>query len=165
MTAISHADRRHAPDRRWGVLLALLVLCVGGGALIGVLSAGQVGDYRSLELPTWAPPSWLFGPVWTVLYALMAISAWLVVRTEHPFRGRALAAFAVQLVLNFAWTPVFFGLGARAAGLAVIVGVLLASGWWAVEAGRVRRLAGYLQVPYLAWVSFATALNGAIALA
>ena len=151
--------------RDWGVLAALLVVCVGGGALIGVAFAGSADTYGGFELPSWAPPSWLFGPVWTVLYTLMAVAAWLVWRGDGPHRTRALVAFGVQLVVNFAWTPVFFGLGARVAGLAVIVGVLLAAGWWAFEAWRVRPVAGWSQVPYLTWVSFATVLNGAIALA
>ncbi len=68
----------------------------------------------------------------------------------------------MQLVLNFVWTPVFFGADAQAMGLAVIVGVLLGVGWWAFEAWRVRPVAGLLQLPYLAWVVFATALNAAI---
>jgi translocator protein len=152
------------PPRRLGVLALLLLLCVGGGALIGVLFAGQAATYQSFELPSWAPPSWLFGPVWTVLYTLMAVSAWLVWSQPHRYRARALIAFAVQLALNFVWTPVFFGADERRLGLVVILGVLVAAGWWAFEAHRVRRLAGLLQIPYLAWVSFATVLNGAIAL-
>lgn len=150
--------------RRAVALGWLLLLCVGGGAAIGVAFAGQADTYQTLELPPWAPPSWLFGPAWTVLYTLMAVSAWLVWSHPHPFRRRALSAFGLQLALNFAWTPVFFGAGLRVLGLVVIVGVLLAAGWWAFESARVRSVAGALQLPYLVWVSFATALNGAIAL-
>jgi translocator protein len=147
------------------VLAGLLLLCVGGGALIGVAFAGQSSAYAAFDLPAWAPPPALFGPVWTVLYALMAISAWRVWRASGGLRRRALVAFGVQLALNFAWTPVFFGADAPLAGLVVIVGVLLAVGWWIVEAWRTERLAGALQLPYLGWVGFATALNAAIALA
>ncbi|WP_370326680.1 TspO/MBR family protein [Euzebya sp.] len=165
MTATTPDAHPRDDDRRIPLLLALLVLCVGGGALIGVLSASSTSQYGQLDLPSFAPPSSWFGPVWTVLYTLMAVSAWLVARTDHPFRARALTAFAVQLVVNFAWTPVFFGLQARAAALGVIVAVLVSAGWWAVEAGRVHRTAGFLQLPYLAWTSFATVLNAAIVLA
>ena len=160
-TSPSASDRL----RSVGVLVGLLALCVGGGALIGVSFAAQTTDYGQLALPPWAPPSWLFGPVWTLLYTLMAVSAWLVWRTDHPSRGRALTAFAIQLVLNFAWTPVFFGAGLPGVALVVILGVLATAGWWAFEARRVRPVAGWLQVPYLAWVSFATVLNAAIAFA
>jgi benzodiazapine receptor len=152
-----------APRRDVAVLAALLVLCVGGGAAIGVTFAGQAATYQQFNLPPWAPPSWLFGPVWTLLYTLMAVSAWLVWRETDPYRTRALTAFGLQLVLNFLWTPAFFGADNPKLGLAVIIGVLIAVGWWTFEAWRVRRLAGVLQVPYLAWVAFATALNTAIA--
>lgn len=165
MNAHSTAVSPSGPPR-WlrdaGILVALWVVCAGGGALIGVAFAGQASTYTAFDLPSWAPPPSLFGPVWTALYTLMAISAWLVWRSDHPLRARALTAFAVQLVVNFAWTPAFFGAGSPALGMVVIVGVLLAAGWWGVEAARTRRLAGALQVPYLAWVSFATVLNGAI---
>jgi translocator protein len=165
-TSISARLRTRAPGPRSAVaLVGLLVLCVGGGALIGVTFAGQTETYRELTLPSWAPPSWLFGPAWTVLYTLMAVSAWLVWRTDHSLRVRALIAFGVQLGLNFAWTPVFFGADELGLGLGTIVAVLLASGWWTFEAARVHRLAGVLQMPYLAWLSFATALNTAIVLA
>ncbi|MEE8602355.1 TspO/MBR family protein [Euzebya tangerina] len=149
--------------KRWPILAGFVALCVLGGALIGVAFAGQTDAYETFNLPTWAPPSWLFGPVWTVLYTVMAIGAWMVARVDLPLRTRATVAFAVQLAVNFAWTPVFFGMSAPAAGFVVIVAVLLAAGWWAFEASRVRRVAGWLQIPYLAWVSFATVLNGAIA--
>jgi tryptophan-rich sensory protein len=153
-----------APTRRdVTALAALLLLCVGGGALIGVAFAGQSSTYQLFDLPPWAPPSWLFGPAWTLLYTLMAISAWLVWRTQDRYRTRALTAFGVQLVLNFLWTPAFFGADNPMLGLVVIVGVLLAVGWWTFEAWRVQRRAGALQLPYLAWVGYATALNTAIA--
>ena len=115
--------------------------------------------YRSLRRPRWAPPTWLFGPAWTLLYALMGIAAWLVAdRAGHRSRP-ALGAFGVQLALNAAWTPIFFGL--RRPGLALVE---IAAMWLAVAAttllffGR-RTLAGVLLLPYLAWVTYAAALN------
>lgn len=161
---IANPPRSSATDpRSLGVLATLAILCVGGGALIGIAFTGETAAYTGYDLPAWAPPSWLFGPVWTVLYALMAVSAWLVWRSRGAYRRRALAAFAVQLALNFAWTPAFFGTGIPLLGLVVIAGVLAAVGWWTFEAWRARPVAGVLQLPYLAWVGFATALNAAIA--
>lgn len=115
--------------------------------------------YAQLAKPDWAPPAWLFGPVWTVLYVLIGVAAWLVARHGGPGTGRPLALWGVQLALNAAWTPVFFGL--RAPGLALIVIVVM---WIAIAATSVaffsrRPLAGALLLPYLAWVSFATMLT------
>ena len=118
--------------------------------------------YARLEKPSWAPPGWLFGPVWTVLYALMGIAAWLVAGKSGSQSRTPLALWGAQLVLNAAWTPVFFGL--RAPGMALIDIVLL----WAFLAGTViafwsrRAAAGALLLPYLVWVTFAMALNVAI---
>lgn len=151
--------------KRRGTLLLLLLLCLGGGSVIGLIFSDTAATYATLDVPSWAPPTWVFGPVWAVLYTLMAVSAWLVVRTEGArWRTRALIAFWVQLALNFAWTPLFFGVDERFGALIVIVELLFAAGWWTVEAFRTRRLAGLLQLPYLAWLTVATALNGAIAL-
>jgi translocator protein len=121
------------------------------------------GWYAQINKPSWTPPSWVFGPAWTTLYALMAIAAWMVwMRPATPARRAALTAFFVQLVLNALWTPLFFG--ARAPGLALVDIVLL---WMAIAATivlfwRVRPAAGALLIPYILWVSYATALNFAI---
>lgn len=116
--------------------------------------------YAALNKPAWSPPGWLFGPVWTLLYVLMAVAAWLVWREGGWARQRrALALYCGQLVLNAAWTPLFFGL--RQPGWALIEIVLL---WVAILAtlvafARVRRPAAWLLAPYLGWVSFAAFLN------
>lgn len=115
--------------------------------------------YARLDKPSWAPPPWLFGPVWTVLYALIGVAAWLVSRRGGPGTGRALGVWGLQLALNAAWTPIFFGL--RAPGLALVeIGLM----WVAIAATtfaflRRRTAAGALMLPYLAWVTFAAALN------
>jgi translocator protein len=115
--------------------------------------------YARLAKPDWAPPPWLFGPVWTVLYALIGVAAWLVVRHGGPGTRRALGLWGVQLALNAAWTPIFFGL--RAPGLALVEISLM---WIAIVATTVaffarHTAAGALLLPYLAWVTFATLLN------
>ena len=118
--------------------------------------------YDRLEKPGWAPPGWLFGPVWTVLYALMGIAAWLVAGNAASASRTPLVLWGAQLALNATWTPIFFGL--RAPGLALGNIVLL----WLALVGTVtaffsrRPVAGVLLIPYLIWVSFATALNFAI---
>lgn len=115
------------------------------------------GYYQRLSKPGWAPPSGVFGPVWTVLYAMIGTAAWLV--SERAGSDRALRLWGLQLALNAAWTPLFFG--ARARGLALVE---IAVMWVAIAATTAsflsrRRLAGALMVPYLAWVTFATALT------
>lgn len=113
--------------------------------------------YASLSKPSWNPPSWLFGPAWTFLYMLMAVAAWLV--WKRAGFSRPLVLYFVQLALNAAWTPLFFG--AHAIGWALIEIVAL---WIAILATllsfrRVDTTAGWLLGPYLAWVTFATFLN------
>jgi len=119
--------------------------------------------YRQLKKPTWNPPNWLFGPVWTVLYLLIAVSAWLVWR-KYGLAGAsaALAFFVLQLVLNAAWSWLFFrrhsiaGAFVDILALWVTILILLMMFW------RLETLAGILLVPYLTWVSFAAVLNGTI---
>lgn len=136
-----------------------------GAAAVGTLLTTPALDgwYASLSKPSWTPPNGLFGPVWTVLYALMAIAAWLVWRKRQgPARRMALMLFGLQLVLNVAWTGLFFA--ARLPGLAFVEICLL---WVAIlmticAFWRVSPLCGAMLLPYLAWVAFAAALNLAI---
>lgn len=119
--------------------------------------------YASLKKPSWNPPGWVFGPVWTALYTMMGVAAWLVWRRGgFAAQRRPLTLFLVQLALNAAWTPLFFGL--RQPGLAFSEIVLL---WLAIAATLiafrpVSSAASWLLAPYLAWVSFAAALNFAL---
>lgn len=113
---VDAANRRRA---RNVVALGLSLLAVMLTAGVGGLAANSAQQYGRLRQPSWAPPAWLFGPVWTTLYVLMAVAAWLVWRSGPISETRsALAAYAAQLVLNAAWTPLFFGLGWR--GIALI---------------------------------------------
>jgi translocator protein len=128
-----------------------------------VASANAPEFYAQLARPAWAPPAWLFGPVWTLLYLLMAIAAWLVWR-ERGFRGATfpLGLFFAQLALNSLWSWLFFAwhLGALSVVEIVILWLLIAA--TTVAFWRVRPLAGALLLPYFAWVTFAAALNYAI---
>ncbi|MEI6083063.1 MAG: TspO/MBR family protein [Verrucomicrobiota bacterium] len=143
---------------QWIVLGGFVAASFAAAALGGVTTASSVRDwYPTLVKPAWNPPAWIFGPVWTVLYLAMAVAAWLV--WCRVGWGGALVWFVVQLALNATWSPVFFGM--HRIGLALVNIVLL----WAAIAGtmvafwKVAPVAGWLFVPYLAWVSFATVLN------
>lgn len=147
---------------QWLVLGGLILLCLAVGGIGGAASSGAIdGWYRMIAKPSWTPPDWVFGPVWTVLYIMMAVAAWLVWKTGDRVRP-AMVLFFVQLVLNLAWTFLFFN--AQSPGLALVEIVFL---WLFVAAtmlaffGR-HSTAGWLFVPYLAWVSFAGILNAAI---
>lgn len=130
-------------------------------AAIGAAASVQAGTfYAQLARPEWAPPGPVFGPVWTVLYALMGIAAWLVWRIGGFRAARtALMLFLAQLAVNALWSWLFFGwrLGAVAfADIALLWALVVAT---LVSFWRIRRLAGALLVPYLLWISFAAALN------
>ena len=113
--------------------------------------------YQTLNKPSWNPPPWIFGPVWTLLYLGMAVAAWLV--WKRGGQGQALRLYLVQLALNAAWTPVFFGAHQLGAAFIVIVCMWIAIFLTQRAFQAVSRPAGLLLVPYLAWVSFASVLN------
>lgn len=145
--------------------LALWLGAAFSAAAVGVLLQGPdvAETYAGFSKPGWAPPPGVFGPVWTVLYAMMGVAAWRVWAKEgFAGAGRALALFLVQLAVNAVWSPVFFGLKLPAAGLAVIGVLLVLVAVTLREFFRHEAVAGWLLVPYLAWVAFATALNAAI---
>ena len=130
-------------------------------AALGAVATRQAPEfYAQLARPDWAPPGWLFGPVWTVLYALMGIAAWRVWR-KAGF-GSALYLFLAQLALNALWSWLFFAwrLGAAAFAEVVVLWALIAATLAAFL--RIDRLAGALLLPYLLWVSFACALTYAV---
>lgn len=135
------------------------VLLAFAAAVPAIWSDPQ-GFYATLQKPTWAPPPWIFGPVWTVLYCTIGLSAWGVWH-RHGWTG-AHGLWFVQLLFNAAWTPVFFGLREPGFALGVIVLLWLAILGTIAATWRQSRWAGAVLLPYLAWVSFATALNFAI---
>lgn len=149
---------------RWLALALFLVLCLGVAGVAGWVTRPEIsGWYAALRKPSWNPPSWVFGPVWTALYIMMAVAGWRVWLLEPgPQRARALWLFAIQLVLNFAWSPVFFNLHRPDWAAAVISLLWVSLGAFVVAAWPLSRSAGWLFVPYWAWVSFATVLNIAI---
>ncbi len=137
--------------------------------LAGIVSALFMGDsiaawYSFLNKPFFSPPNWVFGPVWTFLYASMGVAAYMVWRKRHGHNRShlALRLYWAQLLFNFLWTIAFFGARNIALGLADIVLLLALIVATTVYFFKVRRAAGWLMVPYVAWVSFATALNVAL---
>lgn len=133
-------------------------------ALGGIVTAPAVdGWYRALSKPAWTPPDWVFGPVWTVLYAMMAVAASVVwVARDRDDVCGPLSAFGAQLVLNLTWSICFFGLKSPLLGFLDISLLWLVVGVTTAEFFLVSRLAGLLMLPYFLWVTFAAALNAAI---
>jgi translocator protein len=145
---------------------ALSALPVVAASLAGnAMTLPQIkGWYAGLIKPSFNPPNWVFGPVWTVLFVMMAYAAYRIWQTEAetPGRTRALTVFYVQLTLNAAWSAVFFGLQNPAGGVIVILLLLTMIIVTIMQFRRLDGIAALLLVPYAAWVSFATILNIAI---
>jgi len=144
-------------------LLLALALPLGVGGASGAVTRDAIGGwYATLAKPSFQPPSWVFGPVWSVLYVLMGVALFLVWRADRHGRDRAVALWATQLALNAAWSLIFFGRRAIGPALAEILVLWVAVAATVVAFHRQDRTAGRLLVPYLGWVSFATLLNASI---
>lgn len=142
-------------------LTVAVIVCLAAAGLGGLVTAPKIPNwYADLAKPSWTPPDWIFGPVWTVLYLMMAIAVWLVWRQGRVAKAKlSLTLFAVQLGLNSLWSVLFFGLqnpGAAAIDIVLLWAAILSTllAFW-----KRSRWAGALLAPYLAWVSFAAALN------
>ena len=144
---------------RNSLALAGFILVTFCAPLFGVAATPGTW-YAALNKPAWNPPAWVFGPAWTLLYTLMAVAAWLVWK-RNGWR-RPLQLYLVQLVLNAAWTPIFFGAHQLGWALVEIVALWIAILLTMLGFLRVNKTAGALFVPYLAWVTFATVLNLAL---
>jgi translocator protein len=139
-------------------LVGWLLACFAAAAMGGLFMPGEW--YASLKKPSWNPPGWVFGPVWTMLYTIMAVSAWLVWRRGGFAAQRwPLSLFLVQLALNAVWTPLFFGWHWPGVAFAeiVLLGLAILATFLAFR--PVSRVAAWRLAPYLAWVSFAAFLN------
>lgn len=144
-----------------GVFLAAVALIAFSGSMF--TPAADPVWYAGLRKPSFNPPNWVFGPVWTVLYILIAVSAWLVwCRFGWTDGRRALLWWLAQLGLNAAWTPVFFGAHLLGLALVIIIGLLVAIVGTILAFRRHHAFAAALLLPYLAWVAFATLLNASI---
>lgn len=142
-------------------LTGWLALCfAAAGSAVFVSTDGW---YAALIKPAWNPPSWLFGPVWSLLYVMMAAAAWLVWREGGwKTQRRALGFFLAQWLLNALWTPLFFGLHQPGFAFAEILALWLLLAMTVTLFWRVKKVAGALLLPYLVWVAFAAVLNFSI---
>ncbi|HEU5183080.1 MAG TPA: TspO/MBR family protein [Gemmatimonadaceae bacterium] len=140
-----------------------LAITLAAGAIGGLASREAPSLYAQLDKPAWAPPAWLFGPVWTALYVMMGVAAWLIWRDHGWARARtALLLFLAQLSCNALWTWVFFAWrrgGLALAEIALLVLLVVAT---ILAFARLHRIAGALLLPYLAWTAYATALTAAL---
>lgn len=160
-----HAElRMQAPIRASLPSLAIcLLLTFAAGGIGAIASVNAAAFYQGLARPPWAPPAWLFGPVWTVLYVLIGVSAWLVWRKARLTRGvTPYILFGAQLAANALWTWLFFAWmqGALAFFDVILLLVLIAANMAAFV--KIKPIAGWLLAPYLAWVAFATALTWSV---
>lgn len=145
-------------------LVAFLALCLVASGVGGAITATSVGGwYPTLHKPAFNPPDWVFAPVWTTLYVLMAVAGWRVWRrVGHRLNEAALKVFALQLGLNLAWSFIFFGLQQIALALVEIGFLLLSIIATAILFWRADRVAGLLFLPYIFWVALATVLNASL---
>jgi benzodiazapine receptor len=141
----------------WLLLIAFVVVCELVGITGSIFTVRAIPTwYARLRKPTFSPPNWLFGPAWTMLYALQGIAAYLVF---HEGNGSAFALFIFQLLLNACWTPLFFGAKQIGAAFVEIIVLLIFVVVTTVSFFNVNAIAGWLMVPYAAWVAFAATLN------
>lgn len=145
-------------------LLINLLISVGTGALAGILTMGTSKIYGSLTKPSFAPPSYLFPIVWTILFILMGISAYLVYMTDSPAKGTALKIYLAQLAVNFLWSIIFFSLNAYFFAFIWLVLLWVLIIFMLYYFYTVNPVAAYLQIPYFLWVTFAGVLNFSVAM-
>ena len=150
------------PPFRPFALLGLIVLCQAVGGIAGYVTIPEIaGWYHTLTVPPIAPPDFVFAPVWTMLYLLMAVAAWRVLRfAPDGFQSRALQLFMIQLALNFVWSFIFFSWHLLLIAIIEILLLLSAIVLTAKEFAKFDKIAAWMMVPYIAWVSFASILTG-----
>jgi tryptophan-rich sensory protein len=145
--------------RRFILLAAFVLLVVGGGSLIG-LTARPDAWYAALHKPPFNPPNWIFAPVWTLLYILVAVAGWRVFLRD--WRSASMALWVAQLAANFLWSPAFFGAHSPGLALGIVIALLVLIASFIATTYANDRVAAWLFVPYGLWVAFATLLNASI---
>lgn len=155
------ATSTYSNPRSWVTLAVFLALVLGIGGLVGTQSVPGAW-YEGLAKPPLNPPNWVFGPVWFALYVMIAVAGWRIWMVAP--RSRAMTLWGVQMLLNWAWSPVWFLAQQPWAAFVILVGMWLAIAGFILSARRHDNIAPWLFVPYIAWVSFAGYLNLSIAL-
>lgn len=152
------------PKRQWIGLILFIILCFSAAYLGSAVTTPKIGGwYADLAKPSFNPPNWIFGPVWTVLYLSMAVASWLVWRQRGWIDAKLpLSLFGIQMGLNVVWSWIFFGSENPGLAFAEILLLLAAITATMVSFWHRSKLAGMLFLPYLAWVTFAAVLNFAI---
>ena len=144
-------------------LVIAIVVSELAGVIGSVFTVSAIPNwYAGLVKPSLNPPSWIFGPVWVTLYALMGVALWLIWKSDSPQKIKAIWLFVIQLVLNAIWSPVFFGLHSIGDALAIIILLWAAIVLTIFVFAKVSKTAAYLLIPYILWVSFAAYLNYSI---
>ncbi len=148
-------------------LILKITVCIGLCLMLGLLSGFSTAEsingwFRFINKPTWNPPNWIFGPVWTVLYILMGIAVALIWHTHHQNKKSAITFFVIQFVLNIAWSFIFFNLQAIGWAFIEIIAMLFYIAITILSFYKISKPAAWLMTPYLIWVLFATVLNGTI---
>lgn len=145
----------------WISLIAFILLCFSVEIFGSFWTKETVSTwYPRLSKPSWTPPDWIFGPVWSILYLMIAVAGWLIYRAEYSHaRTVALIFYGLQLGMNFLWSFLFFSLRSPLLGLIDIVPLCIFIGLTIIKAWPVRPLASVLLIPYFIWVIYATTLN------
>lgn len=145
------------------LFIGCLLLCQLAGALGVIATIPNIPTwYVTVHKPFFNPPNWIFGPVWTVLYTLMSVSLYLMIKSSHPEKSKALWLFFIQLALNALWSFLFFQYHVLLVSLMEIILMLLIMVGFTIIAYRINKTASYCFIPYIAWVSFAALLNASI---
>ena len=148
---------------KWGLLIVLIIACNLIGAMGALWTSPDTNWYKTINKPSFNPPNWIFGPVWTLLFTLMGISLYLVwTSPSSKIRMIALVLFTIQFIFNVAWSYLFFGInrpGIAFAEILVMLGFIIAT---TIYFFKVNKVSGYLLIPYILWVSFASILNYSI---
>ena len=144
-------------------IILCVIICTSLGFLSGISTADSIANwFQFVKKPSWNPPSWLFAPVWTLLYILMGISVALIWHSNSKNKKTAIVLFIIQFILNIAWSIIFFNQHMPGLAFIEIIVMLVFIILTTVSFYKINKTAAYLLLPYICWVSFATVLNGTI---